>query len=135
MLYIHDNQIKLFTVKLQDSTIVFNTQHKSKSRIKTIEIEFSDLGGDNINKIKVLDSVVDAEIKNEINEASWCEDLVQYATYKCDIEGLIAAGYLFCPKVIQIKDYIFIEKFWYFSDDEDKSLDAINKMEKRFNNN
>lgn len=34
-------------------------------------------------------------------------DLFQYANWKCGIDGLISAAYLFSPDIIQIKDYIF----------------------------
>lgn len=86
-----------------------------------------------MKKIKILNSIIDNHIKNEIKAADWCADLVQYASYKCQIDGLIAAAYLFCPQIIQVKDYIFIEQFWNSSIEE--SIDCISRLEEQYNHN
>ena len=62
-----------------------------------------------MKNINNYESIVDETIKTEIKEADWCTDLIQYATYKCKIDGLIASAYLLCPQIIQVKDYIFIK--------------------------
>lgn len=82
--------------------------------------------------MEILNSVVDSNIKNEIKDADWCTDLIQYATYKCKIDGLIAAAYLFCPQIIQVKDYIFIEQFWNCSMEE--SMNCISRLEEQYHN-
>lgn len=79
-----------------------------------------------MESIHFFDSIVDDSIKEEIG-ASWCTDLQQYATYKCNIGGLIAASHLFCPKIIQVKEYVFIEKFWNCNREE--SLERIKMLE------
>lgn len=53
-----------------------------------------------MDNIKVFESVIDSEIIDKIEDANWCTDLVQYATYKCKIDGLIASAYLFCPQIL-----------------------------------
>ncbi len=83
--------------------------------------------------VKIYESIVNSGIKDKVKEAQWCTDLVQYATYKCKIDGLIASAYLFCPRIIQVKDYIFIEQFWNF--DAEESLICIAKLEKQYQNN
>lgn len=50
----------------------------------------------------------------------------------CKINGLIASAYLFCPQIIQVKDYIFIKQFWNCSKEE--SLEQIGKLEKQYCN-
>lgn len=87
----------------------------------------------NMENIEVFDSIVDENIKNEIKDADWCSDLIQYATYKCAIDGLIASAYLFCPQIIQVKDYIFIKQFWNCSVDE--SIECISKLEEQYGYN
>lgn len=84
---------------------------------------------ENIERFK---SVIDSEIINEISEANWCADLIQYATYKCGIDGLIASAYLFCPEIIQVKDYIFIKQFWNCSAED--SINHLNSLEKQYQN-
>ena len=85
-----------------------------------------------MENIKVFESVIEKEIVNKIKGAKWCTDLVQYATYKCKIDGLIASAYLFCPQIIQVKDYIFIKQFWNYSAEE--SMDYIDRLEKQYHN-
>lgn len=84
-----------------------------------------------MNDIKIYESIADDRIISEINNMSWCKSLFDYATIKCQIDGLISAGNLFCPNIIQIKEYIFIEKFWNIS--KDKSINYIEKLEKQYN--
>lgn len=86
-----------------------------------------------MENIDVFNSIVDENIQNEIKDAGWCCDLVQYATYKCKIGGLIASAYLFCPQIIQVKDYIFIKQFWNCSVEE--SIECISRLEKQYGNN
>lgn len=86
----------------------------------------------NLEKINIFESVIDNDIVNEIEEARWCTDLVQYAAYKCRIDGLVASAYLFCPQIIQIKDYIFIRQFWNHGIEE--SMDYIDRLEKQYQN-
>ncbi|MCM1113252.1 MAG: hypothetical protein NC399_08380 [Muribaculum sp.] len=83
-----------------------------------------------MENIRVYESIVDETIKNEIKEANWCMNLIQYATYKCGIDGLIASAYLFCPKIIQIKGYFFIEQFWNCSIEE--SADRVSRLEEQY---
>lgn len=83
--------------------------------------------------IKIFDSIIDENIINEIKDADWCSDLIQYATLKCKISGLIAAAYLFCPQIIQVKDYIFIKQFWNCNINE--SIECITKLEKQYDKN
>ena len=86
----------------------------------------------NMENVKIFKSIVDEKIKNEIIEANWCTDLIQYTTYKCKIDGLIAAAYLFCPQIIQVKDYIFIKQFWNCSTEE--SIGRIRRLEEQYGN-
>lgn len=86
-----------------------------------------------MENVKVFESVINSNIINEIEDANWCTDLVQYATYKCKIDGLIAAAYLFCPQIIQVKNYIFIKQFWNCN--EEDSFDQINRLEEQYHNN
>lgn len=85
-----------------------------------------------MENIRIFESVIDSDIINKIEEANWCTDLVQYATYKCRIDGLIASAYLFCPQIIQVKDYIFIKQFWNCSVEE--SITCIDILEKQYHN-
>ena len=85
-----------------------------------------------MENIKIYESIVDETIKNEIKETDWCTDLIQYTTYKCKIDGLIAAAYLFCPQIIQVKDYIFIKKFWNCSVEE--SAERVSSLEEQYGN-
>lgn len=80
-----------------------------------------------MENIKIFESVVNSDIVNEMKEADWCVDLVQYATYKCKIDGLIASAYLFCPEIILVKNYIFIKQFW--NHNEKESVNFIEKLE------
>lgn len=84
----------------------------------------------NMENIRIYESIVDETIKNEIREADWCADLIQYTTYKCRIDGLISAAYLFCPQIIQVKDYIFIKQFWNCSVEE--SIERISSLEEQY---
>lgn len=84
----------------------------------------------NMENIKIFESIVDESIKNEIKEANWCTDLIQYGTYKCKMDGLIAAAYLYCPQIIQVKDYIFIKQFWNCSVEE--SMERIRRLEEQY---
>ncbi len=85
-----------------------------------------------MENVKIFKSIVDETIKNEIIEANWCTDLIQYTTYKCKIDGLIAAAYLFCPQIIQVQDYIFIKQFWNCSTEE--SIERIRGLEEQYGN-
>lgn len=80
--------------------------------------------------IKIFENIIDEDIQKEMKDTNWC-DLFTYACHTCKIDGLIAAAHLFCPRIIQVKDYIFIEQFWN-SDTEEKSEKYINDLEKRF---
>lgn len=86
----------------------------------------------NMKNVKIFKSIVDETIKNEIIEANWSTDLIQYSTYKCKMDGLIAAAYLFCPQIIQVKDYIFIKQFWNCSVEE--SIERIRRLEEQYGN-
>ena len=90
------------------------------------------LDGDNMKNITVFKSIVDEKAKDEIKDADWCADLVQYATYKCRMDGLIAAAFLFCPQIIKVEDYIFIKRFWNCSVEE--SLGKIRRLEEQYGN-
>lgn len=57
--------------------------------------------------------------------------VVQHATSKCGFDGLISSAGLFCPSIIQIKDYIFVKEFW--NHDEEDSLQALETLEKQYN--
>lgn len=81
---------------------------------------------------KVYESVVDKKIKKEISEADWCPNLIQYATYKCKIDGLISAAYLFCPQIIEIEGYVFIEQFCEYEEGEEQNF--ISKLKQQYNN-
>ena len=83
-----------------------------------------------MEKINIFKSIVDENIKKEIKEADWCTDLFQYTTYKCKIDGLIASAYLFCPEIIQVKNYVFIKQFWNCS--IEKSIERINRLEEQY---
>lgn len=85
-----------------------------------------------MKNIRIFESVINSNIINEIEDANWCTDLVQYATNKCRIDGLIASAFLFCPEIIQIKDYIFIKQFWNCSVEE--SSNHIDRLEKQYKN-
>lgn len=84
----------------------------------------------NMENVKIFKSIVDETIKNEIIKANWCTDLIQYGTYKCKMDGLIAAAYLYCPQIIQVKDYIFIKQFWNCSAEE--SMNRIRRLEEQY---
>lgn len=85
-----------------------------------------------MENVKIFKSIVDETIKNEIIEANWCTDLIQYTTYKCKMDGLIAAAYLFCPQIIQVKNYIFIKQFWNCS--AEQSIERICRLEEQYGN-
>lgn len=85
-----------------------------------------------MENVKVFESLIDNSIIDKIENANWCADLVQYATFKCGIDGLIASAYLFCPQIIQVKDYIFIKQFWNCNEKE--SIDYINRLEEQYHN-
>lgn len=87
----------------------------------------------NMADIRIYDSIVNEKIKNEMKDTAWCTDLIQYATFRCKIDGLIASAYLFCPEIIKIDDYIFIKHFWNCS--EDKSAECIGRLEEQYDNN
>lgn len=83
-------------------------------------------------KLEKIISVVDESIKKKLPNAHWANDLIQFATSKCEIDGLIAAGSLFCPELIIIDEFVFIKQFWKY--DEKESTEAINILKKQFNN-
>lgn len=85
-----------------------------------------------MENVKVFESLIDNSIIDKIENANWCADLVQYATFKCGIDGLIASAYLFCPQIIQVKDYIFIKQFWNCNEKE--SIDYVNRLEEQYHN-
>ena len=85
-----------------------------------------------MENIKIFESVINSNVINEIEDANWCTDLAQYATCKCKIDGLIAAAYLFCPQLIQVKDYIFIEQFWNCN--KEASFENISELEEQYHN-
>lgn len=85
-----------------------------------------------MEKIKIFESVINSNVINEIEDANWCTDLAQYATCKCKIDELIAAAYLFCPQLIQVKDYIFIEQFWNCN--KEASFEIISELEEQYHN-
>lgn len=80
--------------------------------------------------LKNYESVVKSNIKDKIVEAKWADDLIQYATCKCEIDGLIAAGALFCPELIYVDGYIFVKKF--LNCEEDDIQNYINCLEERY---
>lgn len=82
--------------------------------------------------IKVFESVIDNKIMNEMEEANWCTDLIQYATSKCKIDGMIATAYLFCPQIIQVGRYIFIKHFW--NHEEEETAECIKILEEQYDN-
>ncbi len=82
--------------------------------------------------IKVFENIIDKDIQKEMKGTDWC-DLFSYACHTCKIDGLIAAAHLFCPRIIQVKDYIFIEQFWN-GDTKEKSEKCISDLEERFGN-
>lgn len=86
----------------------------------------------NMMNIKIYESIVDENIKSEIKEADWCTDLIQYTTYKCKIDGLIASAYLFCPEIIQVNNYVFIKQFWNCSVEE--SVERVSRLERQYDN-
>ena len=86
-----------------------------------------------MGKIHIFDSIVEENIKKEMKDAEWCFDLVQYATCKCKIDGLIAAAYLFCPQIIKVKDYIFVKQFWNYG--VETSIEHISHLEEQFGKN
>ena len=77
---------------------------------------------------KIYKSIVDEEIKGNITEANWCVDLVQYATYKCKIEGLIAAGSFLCPEIIEVDDCILVRQL--ISGEEKEIIEYIETSKK-----
>jgi len=83
-----------------------------------------------MKEIKIFKSIVDETIKEEIEDAKWCTDLIQYAAFKCKIDGLIAATALFCPEIIQVKDYVFVKQFWNCSIEE--SIERISRLEEQY---
>lgn len=86
----------------------------------------------NMKNVEIFKSIVDETIKNEIMAANWCTDLIQYSAWKCKMDGLIAAAYLFCPQIIQVKGYIFIKQFWNCSVEE--SIERIRGLEEQYGN-
>lgn len=85
-----------------------------------------------MENVKIFKSIVDETIKNEIIAANWCTDLIQYSTWKCKMDGLIAAAYLFCPQIIQVENYIFIKRFWNCGVEE--SIERIRSLEEQYGN-
>ena len=83
-----------------------------------------------MREISIFESVVKDSFIDKIESAAWCTDLMQYAAYKCKIDGLIASAHLFCPEIIQIKDYIFIKQFWNCSVEE--SVEYIERLEEQY---
>lgn len=85
-----------------------------------------------MENVKIFNSIIDETIKNEIIEANWCTDLIQYSTWKCKMDGLIAAAYLFCPQIIQVIGYVFIKQFWNCNEEE--SIERIRSLEEQYDN-
>lgn len=77
--------------------------------------------------LKFYKSIVNNEIQKEIHKAEWAEDLIQYGIYKCDIDGLIAAGALFCPELVCMNDYVLIRQFMNCTDED--IFDYVNELE------
>lgn len=83
--------------------------------------------------LKKYDSIVNSNIKNELIEAEWAEDLIQFATNKCQIDGLIAAGALFCPEIVCVKDYVFVKKFLHC--EEGDIYQYVSDLEEQYKHN
>ena len=84
--------------------------------------------------MKIIKSIVDESLKEKFSNADWANDLIQFATYKCEIDGLLAAGNLFCPELIIIDDFVFIKQFWKY-ENEEESMKSLNILKTQFNNN
>ncbi|MDE7252860.1 MAG: hypothetical protein K2O32_07960 [Acetatifactor sp.] len=86
-----------------------------------------------MEKVKLYNSIIDTNIQHKLPEAGWCTDLVQYATYKCGIEGMISTAFLFCPEIVEVKGYIFIKQF--FNCAEGKELEYLKSLEEQYQYN
>lgn len=75
--------------------------------------------------------IVDDSIRKEIPESQWCGNLIQYASYKCKMDGMIAAAALFCPEIIEVQGHYFIKAFWN-CDSEEASVNCLDDLKKRF---
>lgn len=80
--------------------------------------------------MKIIKSIVDESLKEKFSNADWANDLIQFATYKCEIDGLLAAGNLFCPELIIFDDFVFIKRFWKYENEEEsmKSLNILKRL-------
>lgn len=82
--------------------------------------------------IKKYDSVVDSNIKHNIKDSDWVEDIVHYGLFKNQLDGTLAAAALFCPDIVCVKDYVFIKMFLGDYDDE-KLIEMVERLEENYN--
>lgn len=85
-----------------------------------------------MKKYNLYKSIVDKNIKKEFQNSDWCPDLIHYGTWKCKIDGLLAAAYLFCPEIIEIEGHIFIKEFCNFKEGEE--IEFLNSLKKYYDN-
>lgn len=85
-----------------------------------------------MNEVKLHKSFIDYSIMNEFFSEDFKKelDLLQYASGKSGIDGIILAAYLFCPDIIEVNGYIFLKEFWKC--DEEKSLEMIKILEEQY---
>lgn len=83
--------------------------------------------------IKKYSSIVNCNIKENIKDAAWVEDLVHYGLFKNQMDGTLAAAALFCPDIICVKDYVFIKMFLENSDNDEKLIAMVERLEEKYN--
>ncbi len=83
--------------------------------------------------IKKYNSIVNNDIKENIKDSDWVEDLVHYGLFKNQIDGTLAAAALFCPDIICVKDYVFIKMFLDNSDNDEGLILMVEKLEEKYN--
>ena len=85
-----------------------------------------------MSKYNVYKSIIDKNIKKEFKDSDWCSSLMYYGTWRCKIDGLIAAAYLFCPEIIEIEGHIFIKEFCNFEEGEE--MEFLNDLKQYYSN-
>lgn len=86
-----------------------------------------------MNDIREIKSIVNEKIMNifypdyKVNNFS----LYDYATWKCGIDGLIAASCIYLPEIICYKEYIFIKQFMNIDANSNIS-DIVEKLEEQY---
>lgn len=80
-----------------------------------------------MNKMKNFNSIVSEDIFHEFEKQRGV-NIFNHSSNSIYIDDFISVAYVLCPKIIEIKGYIFIADFLNSIDEN-----TIEKLEKRFN--